>query len=228
MKGLSAYGKGQIPVVGLFEGPFTTLCRLVEAEQIMRMIFKNRPLLEGLLDRVNGFLLRFGRALIENGANTLIIPEPTASASMISPAVFRAFVLPRLRVLMAELDVPCILHICGDTAPLLEIMGETGAGVLSLDQCMDLSASRARVPRVALGGNVHPIDALLMGTRERVAENTRHCLRSAGTSRFVLMTGCGVPPKTAIENVASMVQAVKEYGLGPAEAGGGRGDGSIH
>jgi MtaA/CmuA family methyltransferase len=220
-KGLSAYGKGQIPVVGLFEGPFTTLCRLVEAERIMRMIYKNRSLLEGLLDRVNGFLLRFGRALIENGANTLLIPEPTASASMISPTMFRELVLPRLRTLTAELDVPCILHVCGDTTPLLEIMGESGAGVLSLDQCMDLSASRARVPRVALGGNVHPVDALLMGTREKVAENTRHCLHTAGASRFVLMTGCGVPPKTPIENVETMVQEAKAYALGPGLGLGG-------
>ena len=220
-KRLNAYGKGQIPVVGLFEGPFTTVCRLVEAERIMRMIYKNRPLLEALLDRVNGFLLEFGRALIENGASILLIPEPTASASMISPTMFREFVLPRLQTLMAQLDVPCILHICGDTTPLLEMMGESGAGVLSLDQCMDLSTSRAGAPHVALGGNVHPIDALLMGTREKVAENTRHCLDTAGTSRFVLMTGCGVPPKTPIENVRSMVQSAKEYGLGPGSRPGG-------
>jgi len=31
-QGLSEYGKGEVPVVGLFEGPFTATCRGIEAE----------------------------------------------------------------------------------------------------------------------------------------------------------------------------------------------------
>jgi MtaA/CmuA family methyltransferase len=134
--GLSSYGGGDIPVLGLFEGPFTTTCRIIETEFILRMIYKNRQILEFLLDKVNGFLLGFGHALVENGANIIFIPEPSASASMISPSMFRQFVLPRLQTLTGHLNVPCILHMCGNTSPVLDAMWETGAKVLSLDQCM--------------------------------------------------------------------------------------------
>ena len=215
VKDLSEYGDGDLPVLGLFEGPFTTTCRILEPELIMRMVYKNRAVLEALLDKVTAFLLKFAEALVENGANAIFLPEPTASASMISPTMFRQFVLPRLKKLTQNLKVPCILHICGDTSPTLKAMGESGAKVLSLDQCMDLSSSRAVVKDGVLGGNVDPINALLMGSKEQVVNDTLNCLRSAGTKRFVLMTGCGVPPNTPLENVKIMIKTAKEYGLGP-------------
>ncbi|MEJ2723119.1 MAG: uroporphyrinogen decarboxylase family protein, partial [Deltaproteobacteria bacterium] len=211
---LSEYGKGDLPVIGLFEGPFTTTCRIIEAELILRMIIKNRPVLEVLLDRINETLLEFGHALVDSGANIIIIPEPTSSSSMISPSIFRQMVMPRLQRLTSKLDVPCILHICGDTYSMLEAMEETGAEVLSLDQCMDLSESRARIPKAVLGGNVDPIESLLMGTKEQVVMDTLNCLRRAGTSRFILMSGCGIPPKAPVENVKAMVRTATEYGLG--------------
>jgi len=215
VKDLSAYGGGDLPVLGLFEGPFTTACRILEPELIMRMVYKNQEILEALLDKVTEFLLAFGTALIENGANIIFLPEPTASASMISPSMFRQFVLPRLKNLTEKLPVPCILHICGDTSPNLDAMRESGAKVLSLDQCMDLSDARAALPQGVLGGNVDPINSLFMGSKEQVVNDTLNCLRTAGTGRFVLMSGCGVPPKTPLENVKIMIKTAKDYGLGP-------------
>ena len=214
VRGLSAYGAGDIPVLGLFEGPITTASRIFEAEHIMRMIYKNPQVLEALLDRVTAFLIEFSQALVENGANVIFIPEPTASATMISPPMFRKFVLPRLQAIIRKLKVPCVLHICGDTSPVLDAMGQTGADVLSLDQCMNLAESRSTVPDAAIGGNVDPIQSLLYGNREQVAADTLNCIHTAGTRRFVLMSGCGVPPATPVDNVVAMVQTAKDYGLG--------------
>ncbi|MBW1774026.1 MAG: uroporphyrinogen decarboxylase family protein [Deltaproteobacteria bacterium] len=211
---LSDYSKGRFPVLGLFEGPFTTTTRIIEAEIVLRMIVKSRHALNALLDRITLFLIEFGKALIHRGANVLFVPEPSSSASMISPKMFRDFALPRLKMLTEELTVPVILHMCGDTAPMLEAMGESGVHVLSLDQCMDLSDTRKRMQKTVLGGNVDPVNALLMGTREDVVKDTTHCLETAGTSRFVLMSGCGVPPGTPVENLKAMVDTAVDYGLG--------------
>ena len=215
VEGLNSYGKGEIPVLGAFEGAFTTACRIFDADVILRLVLKKRPILEALLDKINGFLLGFGKALVEKGANVLFIPDPTASASMISPRVFRDLVLPRLRALLDGLRVPCILHICGDTSITLDAMAETGFHVLSLDQCMDLGEVRRRLPGVVLGGNVDPIQSLLMGSRQQVVDDTLNCLRTAGTTKYVLMSGCGVPPHASLENVKTMIQTAVEYGLGP-------------
>jgi uroporphyrinogen decarboxylase len=93
-------------------------------------------------------------------------------------------------------------------------MSETGADVLSIDQCMELTESRKTVPEAVLGGNVDPIQSLLMGTREQVEKDTLNCLRTAGTNRYILMSGCGVPPNTPVENLKTMVETGKAYGLG--------------
>lgn len=216
VQGLSQYGAGNIPVLGLFEGPITTACRIFETELIMRMIYKNPPVFEALLDRVTDFLIDFSRALVENGANIIFLPEPTASAAMISPVMFRKFVLPRLQAITRKLDVPCMLHICGDTCPVLEDIGQAGADVISLDQCMNLAESRSTIPDAVLGGNVDPIKSLLNGSQKQIAEDTLNCLHTAGTCRFVLMSGCGVPPGAPLENVKAMVKTAKNYGLGSA------------
>jgi len=214
VQALSKYSGGNIPVLAAFEGAFTTTCRIFEPGLILRMIMKNKKALHALLDRINKFLLEFGRALIENGANVIFLPDPSASASMISPSMFREFVLPRLQKITNALTVPCILHICGETGLLLNLMDQSGARILSLDQCMDLAESRAMVPEAVLGGNVDPINSLLLGTKEQVIQDTLDCLRKGGKSRFVLMSGCGVPPGTTVENLKTMVDTAIQYGLG--------------
>lgn len=211
---LSQATGGKVPLMGVFEGPFTNTCRIVGAEHILRMTRKNIQTVDALLDRVNRFLIELGQALLENGVNTFFIPEPTASSTMISPGMFRQIVLPRLQKLTSGLDVPTILHICGDTKPILAAMGEAGSEVISLDQCMDLSSAKTVLPEKVLAGNVEPVESLLMGDAEKVRKNTLHCLHTGGTDRFILMPGCGVPPNAPVENMKAMVRTSWEYGLG--------------
>jgi MtaA/CmuA family methyltransferase len=208
---MSEYAKGRIPIAAPFEGPFTTLCRIIEAETVMRMIYKRRNILEALLDKITKFLIAFGQLLVENGANVAFIAEPTASTAMISPKVFNQFVLPRLQKLITALDIPCILHICGDTLPILPLMDKTGARVLSLDQCMDLTRAKTSVNEASLGGNVDPVNALLLGDREKVVNDTLRCLQTGGAGRFVCMTGCATPPHAPQENLKAMVETVTSY-----------------
>ncbi|MBI5586087.1 MAG: uroporphyrinogen decarboxylase family protein [Deltaproteobacteria bacterium] len=217
---LAEYSRGEIPVIGLFEGPFTTAGRLFETDRLLRLVYRNPPVLNRILDRVTDLLLSFGQRLAENGAHLLLIPEPTGSASLISPRMFNEWVLPRLQRITRHLGLPCILHICGDTSPLLTSMAESGARVLSLDQCMDLKRSRNQLPGVVLGGNVDPVQALLLGTVETVRENTLDCLRRAGTEKFMLMSGCSLAPQTPVENIRAMIRTAREYGPGQSEDAG--------
>lgn len=209
---LADYSCRQVPVIGLFEGPFTTAGRLFETDHWLRLIYRNRPVLVRVLEWISGFLLQFGQALAANGAQVLLIPEPTTS--LLSPRMFADLVLPPIQWLIRNLELPCMLHICGDTDLFLKSMAESGARVLSLDQCMDLKKSRDQIPGVALGGNVDPVQALLFGTEETVRENTLDCLRKAGPEQFILMSGCSLSPQTPLENIRAMIRTAKEYGLG--------------
>jgi MtaA/CmuA family methyltransferase len=213
-RSISEKTRGETPLVGTFEGAFTQTCRIIEVEHILRMIYRKPQVLETLLDRMNDFLMTFAQAFVDNGVNVLFIPEPTASSTMISPPMFRRYVLPRLQSFTARMKVPTVLHICGDTKPILDAMEESGAEVLSLDQCMDLRESRGVVRDKVLAGNVDPVQSLLLGDAGQVERDALHCLRTMGTEHFILMPGCGIPPNTPEENLKAMVRVAVDYGLG--------------
>lgn len=210
---------GTVPIVANIEGPFTSLCRVIEVELVLRMMLKKPRIVDKLLDKMNQLLIEFAKALVETGVNCISLPEPTASATMISPRMFRKFVLPHIREFTNQLDVPVLLHICGDTTPILDAMGESGADILSLDQCMDLAKARTLVPEKVIAGNVDPVASLLMGDVKTVEQDARHCLKTMGTERFILMPGCGLPPDAPADNVKAMVRVAAEYGLGRQSPG---------
>ena len=207
---LSELAGGRVAVGTLFEGPFTTLARIVDAEVLLRLTLRDPGALDDVLLRMSDFLLRFGRAAAEAGAQFLFVPDPVASSTMISPRMYRRFVLPFQQRIFQQLQIPVMLHICGDTSPVLLPMAESGAAALSLDQCMDLAAARAAVGwRCALAGNVDPM-ALFMAKPEEVERQTRIIAETGGRRGFVLMPGCAVPPEAPLENVAAMVRAALE------------------
>ncbi len=206
---LVRFPKREVPVLALFEGPFTTSARILGTEKMMRGLMKNRPMVERMLEKVGQLLSDFGRALFEIGIDGLIIADPVGSSTMISSKFYREFVLPPLQQLIVDFKGPVILHVCGDTQPILTLMVETGAKILSLDQCMDLSLARQTVAgRCGIGGNVDPI-ILLSGTPEDVRRETLRCLEQGGKKGYVLMAGCAVPAETPFENLKAMIEAAR-------------------
>lgn len=208
---LSAYGKDQVPVGTLFEGPFTTLSRIIGTERLMRLTIKGEETVKKFMDQVTAFLISYEKALKDTGADLLVIADPASSPSLISPRTYHRLVLPCMKRLVAGLCMPVILHVCGDTSLILPLLVETGASVISLDQCMDMEKARELVgDRCALGGNLDPVGLLLMGTAEQVAAEAERCLRLGGKKNFVLMPGCGIPPGAPLENLAAMIRAARQ------------------
>ncbi len=200
----------EVPVLALTEGPFTTSARIYGTEKMMRAVMKNRSTVEKLLDKVGAVLSGFGRAVGELGADGLIIADPVGSSTMVSPKVYRELVLPHLQRFIGALNIPAILHVCGNTRPILNLMAETGAKILSLDQCMDLAEAKEQLAgRCGIAGNVDPIDVLLRGTVAEVKRETLKCLQRGGKKGYILMAGCAVPPATPLENLKAMIETAK-------------------
>jgi MtaA/CmuA family methyltransferase len=199
-----------VPVLCAVEGLFTNCARIMGTENLIRAIMKKRSLVERLLDKMGVLFARFGQALEECGIDGLIVPDPVSSATMVSPRFYRELVLPSLQHFIKGLKIPVILHVCGDSEPILDMMVETGAKILSVDQCMDLAAVKQKVAgRCGIGGNVDPINALLQGTVEDVKRETLKCLQQGGKKGYVLMAGCAVPPSAPIENLKAMAETAR-------------------
>lgn len=199
-----------VPVLPLVEAPFTNCARMLSTEKMMRAVLKNRPLVEKLLDKVAQLLSQFGQAVGELGADGLIIADPVGSSTMVSARIYEELVLPHLKRFIKSLQIPAILHVCGDTEPILDMMADTGARILSLDQCMDLAKAKDKVAgRCGVGGNVDPVNVLLLGTVDDVKRETLRCLKQGGRKGYVLMAGCAVSPRTPIENIRAMIDTAR-------------------
>jgi MtaA/CmuA family methyltransferase len=189
-------------VLGWVEGPLAEYADLRGVERAMLDLIDKPELYLEAGEVVVENAMAFARAQIAGGADMIGIGD--AAASLVGPALYRDLVLPletRLIAAIHDAGAAAKLHICGNTAPIVGLMAQTGADVIDLDWMVPLDEARRTVgPGVTLCGNFDPVGVLLKGTPETVVAAARECLRKGG-SRFILMPGCEVPPETPEANI---------------------------
>ena len=191
-------------------GPFTLAGLLAGAGRVIKGVIKNQEFLLRLLDFSCQVIHAYAEALAEAGADMICLLEPTASA--LSPEQFRLFSGVHIQRLADGCPVPVILHICGNTTALIEVMLATGCRGLSLDSQVDLAAVSRLIPQDRyIFGNLDPVRTVAYGSRAQVVDETRTLLGSmAGYDNFVLSTGCDLPLDTRLENLEGLCSAARE------------------
>jgi len=180
-------------------------------DQAMVDFFERPEFVSAVMDLQAEAIIKRAERLLPTGIDSLYIGDPSASASLISPAHFERFCLPAYRKFcrhFKDCGIPTYLHICGNSAPILEMMADSGAHVVEpLDPLGGVSVADARRRighRVALMGGVSTV-VLARGTPAEVkAETIRKC-REGGPTGYILAAGDMVPPDTPLENLQTMV-----------------------
>ena len=175
-------------------------------------------LAEQIMDAALVGAIESGRALVKCGVDALYVGDPLTSASVISPAHFQRFCLPRLRLFCEELhksDVLIYLHICGNSSPILEMMADTGADCVEpLDPLggVDIADAKRRIGhRVALMGGVNTL-TLLNGSPEEVYQEASDCCRAAAADGgYILAAGDMVPDRSPEENILALIRAANDF-----------------
>ncbi|MGC8972296.1 MAG: uroporphyrinogen decarboxylase family protein [bacterium] len=190
-------------------GPFTLAGELMGVEDLMINTILNSSLVYNLLDFTTIVVKDYAHALLNAGADTIAVLEPTSV--MLSPSQFNTFSGRYFSRLVEELKAPLILHICGDTRHLIKGMASTGAIGLSLDSLVDLKEVSTIVPeRVFLIGNLDPVRVFLLAKPQEVAKATRELLeKMAGVKNFILSSGCDIPKETPLENIEVFINTGK-------------------
>jgi uroporphyrinogen decarboxylase len=204
-------------------GPFTTAANIRGTDIFLRDLHKNPEFVHRLLRFATESIVRFAEKAIQVGARPGLA-DPTSSGTLISPRQFREFALPYLTETVQRIAAfaggPPSLHICGNTSKIWEDMVATGAGVLSLDDMIDIGEAKARVgDKVALLGNIRPTAVMYLGTPDDVRDNAKECLAKAWDSPkgYILGLGCGLPIDTPPANLHALVQAARDYGRWPLD-----------
>jgi [methyl-Co(III) methanol-specific corrinoid protein]:coenzyme M methyltransferase len=86
----------------------------------------------------------------------------------------------------------------------MELLAQTGAHAISVDQTNDLVASRAVLKDTLLFGNLDPVHVLAGGTPHDI-QNAVQSAISAGVD--AVWPGCDLVPQTPIENIKAFIAA---------------------
>jgi uroporphyrinogen decarboxylase len=155
--------------------------------------------------------------LEDSDADYVVYTDPVSSADMIDDNMFREFNLDLLHRNIShwksKYGKGTMLHICGDTTPMLEDFVKTGAAVMSIDYKVDMRKAKAAFDgKMAVMGNIDPVSVMLQGSALDVERTAEKCFEDAGEGGgYVFGAGCAEPNGTPIENVKAMVKVSKKH-----------------
>jgi [methyl-Co(III) methanol-specific corrinoid protein]:coenzyme M methyltransferase len=205
-------------------GPFTQCGQTIELDKVLKAVFKERALVEDILDQFTDMIINNGKALIAAGADFITLREPGVAADLLSPRTFKELIQPRLTRILSAWRSPKVLHICGSTNPLIEMMWkivtDSGAQAVSVDIKNNILESRKKL------GN----DAIILGNFDvfklPCAEETTVQQAVDGIKTNIdglvdaVWPGCDLWPAIKPENLLAMEKTAREYKIGPTPAVG--------
>ena len=198
-------------IEGWIEGPVAEAADLRGINNLMMDFFDDAGFVTELFEFVLDLELTFAKAQMESGAELIGVGD--AAASLVGPKIYEEFVWPfekRMMDGLRAMGARTRLHICGNTRPILGLMGQLGCDIVDLDWLAPLSEGRAAmgVGQVLLG-NIDPVRVLRNGTPQEVYDAVAECHNQAG-DRFIVSAGCEVVRDTPLENVHAMRRYARE------------------
>jgi [methyl-Co(III) methanol-specific corrinoid protein]:coenzyme M methyltransferase len=209
---------GEFAVGGWVLGPFTMAGQLIELDVLLKGAKKERERVENLLSQMTDLVIEVARHYQGLGVDYMNIREMGSGTDVISPRMWKTLVLDNLGKVFKALKSPSILHICGSTDMIIEMMNECGADALSVDQKNNVAATRKKLgDEVLLLGNFDPYETLVQMDASEVERVIKTCI-DAGVD--AVWPGCDIWPDAKRENVETYVRTVREYGKKPSPAVG--------
>ncbi len=211
------FGAERVVSSGL-AGPFTTACGLVDAEQLLKAMLKDKAAVHHLMQFATDCVVACTHDLHERLGIAFSLSEPMCSRNLLSKRQFIEFCKPYLAQAVRRMNgfqQATSLHICGMTKDRWEDVVDVGVSGFWMDDCESLEeAKRFHGQSIALMGNLPPLDVLRDGTPADIAEGVRRCIAAAGDNPrgYCLCPGCTTPVATSREHLIAFMNAAARYG----------------
>jgi [methyl-Co(III) methanol-specific corrinoid protein]:coenzyme M methyltransferase len=201
-------------------GPFTMAGQLLELGIMLKGIFKQTALVEAALDKISDMIIKIGQAQKAAGADYLTLREMGTGTDLISPRTWKTLIMPRVTRILSAWDSPKVLHICGATDMIIEMMNECGADALSVDIKNNLAESRTKIGNDALLFGNFDVFALPCKEETTVEEAVEGIKVNIDGGVDAVWPGCDLWPDIKEENLHAIVKTAREYGRNPSPAVG--------
>ena len=200
---------------------FTLAAFLVGTEKFLKDMIKRPEETEKLLQYANDNIVSCCEQLYKETSIISSLAEPIIARNLLSPRLFKKYAVPYMGQLVKRLtdvygEAPS-LHVCGSTADRWEDFVNWGISAFSVDNCENMEDLKNQYgDRIAVVGNIDPVDLLRNGTTDDMKREVIRCLKEAGDTPkgFILMPGCTTPIGTPKENVVAIMNYAAIYGKG--------------
>jgi uroporphyrinogen-III decarboxylase len=195
-------------------GPMTVASWLSGIPPLMMELATNPDGVSRLLEVVTTSIIRWLHAqldILHQPEGILVLDDVVG---MVSKRHYEAVIHPHLRRIFDEFDgLIRIYHNDTPCAHLLDNLAEAHFDVFNFSHETDIADVKAKIGhRVALMGNVPPLEVGVHGTPEDVKTFARTCLEKAAPGGgLILSFGGGVAPGTPPQNIDALLEAARNW-----------------
>ena len=195
-------------------GPMTMASWLAGMTPLLMEVALNPDRVSHILDTMTTTIIRWLHAQLD----TLRQPEGIMLlddiVGMVSQQHYEELIHPHLRRIFDEFDGLIRIYHNDTRCPhLLESLAEANFDVFNFSHLTDIADVKAKMGhRVAMMGNIPPLDVGVRGTPEEVAQSAQTCLnKGAPGGGMILSFGGGVSPGTPAENIDALLQTARAW-----------------
>jgi [methyl-Co(III) methanol-specific corrinoid protein]:coenzyme M methyltransferase len=199
-----------IPVIGSLTGPVSTAASIVDPMTFLKQLRRDKENAHKVLDYVTEHLIKYAALMIENGAATISIADPTATGEILGPKMFEEYAVPYLNKItdfIHKMGKPVIIHICGKMDSVIPQVARINSDAISVDAFVNLKKLKTEIPNIVTMGNVSTI-ALEFGEPAKINTITELLLRD---KTDIIAPACGLSTSTPLKNIKAMTDTVSGF-----------------
>ncbi|MBE5767698.1 MAG: methyltransferase [Clostridiales bacterium] len=203
------------PVLAGIIGPFSLAGRLMDVTEIMYACYDEPETVHKVLEKAEEYLVKYGQAMKDAGADGLVMAEPLAG--LLNPEMAGEFSVPYVKRIIEKLqdeDFAVIYHNCGNSVSrILNEIYTQGAAAYHFGNAVDmLDVLKATPEDILVMGNIDASSQFANGTPESITAATKELMEKCGAyTNFVPSSGCDIPAHASWDNIAAFFEAVKGY-----------------
>jgi uroporphyrinogen decarboxylase len=208
---------GQTALIGFSGSPWTLATFMMEggsAEKFTRakaLFDSDKKTFFSLMEKLTAAVTAYLQMQIAAGADALQIFD--SHGGHLQGFDFQQASSRWMRDIITNLrrKVPVIVFSLG-THDNWNNLAATGADVLGIDWQFSLAEARKILPKdIGIQGNLNPMLLAEATQEEVIAESNRLLVEMRGRNGYIFNLGHGVPPTAKLENIAALVETVKNF-----------------
>lgn len=197
------------PVIGSLTGPISTAASIVDPMTFLKEMRKKPEATHRVIQYVTDFLKLYALQLLDNGADLILIADPTATGEILGPKMFREYAVTYLNELVRAIHGfggRVIVHICGNMNSVWKDIPTIEADAISTDAMVNLRGLKEENPDLVTMGNLSTYTLQFADEQKIIGQSVRLAESNIG----IISPACGLSTSTPVKNLQAFTGTIRE------------------